>query len=42
MIWTTDALAALHPHDELETYFSRTPTYWGTDLQRPVVLFSQG
>ena len=26
--------AALYLHDELETYFSRTPTYWGTDLQR--------
>jgi hypothetical protein len=26
--------AALYLHDELETYFSRTPTYWGSDLQR--------
>lgn len=26
--------AALYLHDELEAYFNRTPTYWGTDLQR--------
>jgi hypothetical protein len=26
--------AALYLHDELENYFNRTPTYWGTDLQR--------
>ncbi|OUC15219.1 MAG: hypothetical protein B0A82_08085 [Alkalinema sp. CACIAM 70d] len=26
--------AALYLHDELETYFNRTPTYWGTDLQQ--------
>ena len=26
--------AALYLHDELESYFNRTPTYWGTDLQR--------
>jgi hypothetical protein len=26
--------AALYLHDELENYFNRTSTYWGTDLQR--------
>ena len=26
--------AALYLRDELEAYFNRTPTYWGTDLQR--------
>lgn len=26
--------AALYLPDELETYFNRTPTYWGTDLQQ--------
>jgi hypothetical protein len=26
--------AALYLRDELEAYFNRTPTYWGTDLQQ--------
>ncbi|MBW4695321.1 MAG: ParM/StbA family protein [Lyngbya sp. HA4199-MV5] len=26
--------AALYLHDELEKYFNRTPTYWGTDFQQ--------
>lgn len=26
--------AAMYLHDELEEYFSSTPTYWGIDLQR--------
>jgi hypothetical protein len=28
--------AALYIHDEIETFFSTTPTYWGIDLQHQV------